>query len=317
MPSLSFDAGEDGRAVALVKGGEDDGSVLYLHADDKCGGRKPKPILNRHKYEHLLTGLKPAQRTKAFAFIEEALADRKPATTFDLYPTVKKVYEQILDDTKCSKSIELDDEGQFELLPNPDPKKREVFYICGQSGSGKSFIAKGLAAMYHKLNPERGVYLVSKLKEDATLDALKFMKRLSIDSFIEEAPEIDEFKDCMVIFDDFDTLTGPAEKTIQKLIEDLCIMGRHSNTTLLILSHYLTNYKKTRLILNEATHIVVYPQSTAYAGLKHLLHNYAGVDDDDLSKHRKLGSRWLCYFKGYPSLMVAQRDAELLHQRAK
>jgi hypothetical protein len=43
----------------------------------------------------------------------------------------------------------------------------------------------------------------------------------------------------MVIFDDFDTLTGEAQKVVEKIIDDLAIQGRHTNTTMLVLSHYL------------------------------------------------------------------------------
>ena len=314
MPSLSFDEGEHGRAVALVKGGEDDGSVLYLHSEDSRG-RKPKPWINRLKYKGALRHLTSGQKTRAFVALEEALQAGRPSSVFHADPELEAIYERCVRDSTSMKEIELDDEGRFELLPSPDPKKREVWYIAGQSGSGKSFIAKGIADMYHKLFPDRGVYLISKLKEDATLDQCKFIKRIKIDSLIDDYPELEEFRDTCLIFDDYDTLTGPAQKTVEKLIDDLAIMGRHTNTSMLCLSHFLTNYKKTRLILSEATQMVVYPQSTSYHALKHLLHNYAGVDEDDLKRHIKLGSRWLCYFKGYPSLMVSQRDAELLHQR--
>jgi hypothetical protein len=164
------------------------------------------------------------------------------------------------------------------------------------------------------LFPEREVYLISKLKEDATLDALKFLKRLNIQSFIDDYPDLDEFKDCMVIMDDYDTLTGDAEKVVLKLVDDIAIMGRHTNTSMLCLSHYLTNYKKTRLILTEATHIVVYPQSTSYHAMRYLLKNQVGLDEEDLKRYRKFGSRWICFVKGFPTMMISQKNAEILNQ---
>jgi hypothetical protein len=318
MPSLSFDS-EGGRPIARVKGGEYDNEVLYLHEDAPGGGagskqKRPKHQFNRQRYIKALPSIKPAERTKAFARLEEALAKGiAPDHLTGESDEVKRVYERIVKDATSDKSIELDDAGMFELLPSPDPKRREVWYIAGQSGSGKSYIAKGLAHYYHKLYPDRGVYLVSKLNEDSTLDALKFLKRINIQSFIDDYPDLDEFKDCMVIFDDYDTLTGEAEKVITKIVDDLAIMGRHTNTTMLCLSHYLTNYKKTRLLLNEATHIVVYPLSTSYHALRYLLKNYVGVDEEDLKRQRKLGSRWLAYAKGFPQFMISQKNAEILH----
>ena len=313
MPSLSFEETKDARPIARVKGGEYDGDILYLH-EDVHAGRRPTVSINRTRYVKELKGMKPSERTKVFARLEEALHKGVSAESLVGEPEeVKDLYKHIVKDTTSTKSVELDDAGLFELLPPPDPSKRAVYYIAGQSGSGKSWIAKGLAEMYHKLFPDRGVYLISKLDEDATLDALKFLKRVNIQSFIEDYPELEEFKDCMCIFDDYDTLTGDAEKVVMKLVDDLAIMGRHTNTTMLCLSHYLSNYKKTRLILNEATHIIVYPLSTSYHQLRYLLKNYVGVDEEDLKRHRKLGSRWLCYSKGFPQVCISQRHAELLH----
>jgi hypothetical protein len=317
MPHLSFDKGSGKpRPIARVKGGVNDGEILYLHEDNPASGAKsvPQRTFNRARYAKALGAMKPAERTKTFVRLEDCFKRGVAPDDCKEEEPIKSVYERMYKDAHSDKTIELDDEGMFELLPSPDPNKREVFYIAGQSGSGKSWIAKNLANYYHKLHPDRGVYLVSKLKEDATLDALKFLRRIDIQSFVDDYPDLEEFKDTMIIFDDYDTLTGQAEKVITKIVDDLAIMGRHTNTTILCLSHYLTNYKKTRLLLNEATHIVVYPLSTSYHALRYLIKNYVGVDEEDLKRQRKLGSRWLMYSKGFPQYMISQKNAELLHQ---
>ena len=82
---------------------------------------------------------------------------------------------------------------------------------------------------------------------------------------------------------------------------------------MLCLSHYLTNYKKTRLLLNEATNIVVYPLSTSYHALRYLLRNYVGVEDDKIKDLKRSGSRWLCFTKHYPQIAITQRSVELLN----
>ncbi len=317
-PTLSFTKDDEkARPIARVKGGNNDGDILYLNMDDSNKGLKQlkKKTIDRSRYTKDLKDLKPAEKTRIFVRLEEALhRGTDPSSMEEKDPVVKGLYERIWKDSANDKTIELDDEGQFELLPSPDPKKREVWYVAGQSGSGKSFIARSLASYYKKLFPEREVYLISKLQQDDTLDALKFLKRINIQSLIDDYPDLDEFKDCMLIADDWDTLTGDAFKTIHKLIQDICIMGRHTNTTLLILSHYLTNYAKTRLILTEATHLVLYPQSTSYHAMRYLLKNQVGIDEDELKRHRKFGSRWMMYAKGFPTFLVSQKNAELLNQ---
>jgi hypothetical protein len=311
MPSLSFEESKTAKAIALVKGGDEDGKILYLHEED-LKNKRNGPIQSS-KYAMELRGLKPTERVKLLSRLEEA-RDKglEPDQLIGETGLGKQLYERILTDETARKDVELDS-GAFELIPSADPKKRDVFYIAGASGSGKSYIAKGLGEYYSRLFPERHVYLVSKLEEDSgTLDKMKPKpKRINIQSLIDDYPDLDEFKNCMIIFDDYDTFTGPAEKVVHKLIDDLATMGRHTNTTMLCLSHYLTNYKKTRLLLNEATHIVVYPMATSYHALGYLLKTHVGMTKDDVRDLKKMG-RWVCIFKNYPQWLVASQHARML-----
>jgi hypothetical protein len=316
MPSLSLDKAPSAHPIAIVRGGENDGEILYLHEEDKRGGKKPKNEIRANKYANELRALKPQERVQLINRLEEAKTKGlDPDQLVGETPLGRDLYKRILYDDANDKTIQLDDEGCFELLPSPDKDKREVFYIAGASGSGKSWIAKGLGEYYKKLHPEREVYLISKLQEDSgTLDKMKPKpKRLNIQSFIDDYPDLEEFKDCMVIFDDYDTFTGEAEKVVHKLIDDLATMGRHTNTTMLCLSHYLTNYKKTRLLLNEATHIVVYPMATSYHALSYLLKTHIGMTKDDIKDLKKMG-RWVCIYKHYPQWLCSAHHARVLNQ---
>lgn len=315
MPSLSFDKVRGARPIVLVKGGEYDGEIVYLH-DDEHKGKKPKFEINPNRYQTELRDLKPTERVRLLSRLEEAFKKGLSAEQLVGESALgRQLYERILTDSVKDKTITLpDDEGQFQLLPSPDPEKREVFYIAGASGSGKSYFAKGLGEVYKRLHPDREVYLISKLGEDDTLDGMKPKpKRINIDSLIEDYPDLNEFENCLVIFDDFDTFTGDAEKVIHKLIDDLATMGRHTKTTMLVLSHYLTNYKKTRLILNEATHIVVYPQATSHANLAYLLKSNVGMTPEEVKELKRMG-RWVCIQKNYPQFLVSSKHCRLLHQ---
>ena len=313
MPSLSFDKVKGAKPIAVVKGGENDGEVLYIH-EDEHKGKKPKSEISSQKYATELRELKPQERVKLINRLAEAkekgLASEQLVGETAL---AKSLYDRILYDEAKDTSINLPD-GEFQILPSPDPKKREVFYIAGASGSGKSYIAKGIAEVYGKLHPDRPVYLISKLGDDSTLDSMKPPpKRVNIQTLIDDYPELDEFADCCVIFDDYDTFTGPAEKVVHKLIDDLATMGRHTNTTMLCLSHYLTNYKKTRLLLNEATHIIVYPMATSFHALSYLLKTHIGMTKDDCRDLKKMG-RWVCVYKHYPQWLLSLHHARILNQ---
>lgn len=313
MPFLSFDCDNKSRPIALVKGGDESGNILYLHEEAGKAPARKGTAINPNKYATELRTLKPQERVKLIARLEEARNKGLEADQLIGEVSIgKQLYERILADETNAKDITLES-GAFELLPSSDPKKREVWYIAGASGSGKSYIAKGLGEYYQKLFPERSVYLISKLSEDSgTLDKMKPpAKRINIQSLIDDFPNLDEFKNCMVIFDDYDTFTGPAEKVVHKLIDDLATMGRHTNTSMLCLSHYLTNYKKTRLLLNEATHLVLYPMATSHHALSYLLKTHVGLSKDDVRDLRKLG-RWVCIGKNYPQYLIADQYARML-----
>lgn len=316
-PTLSFDESKGARAIAIVRGGDYDGEILYLHDDDTKKSKKGRSTeVSAIKYEKELKHLKPAQRVAVFNRIQEGL--RKGLTADHLLgedEMVKSLFRRIQNDQSKDTTINLPDDSAFQLIPSSDPHKREVYYIAGASGSGKSYIARQLAEGYKKMFPSREVYLVSKLNEDSTLDTMKIgkPKRIRVETLVDDYPALEEFKDCMMIFDDYDTFTGAEGKVVQQLIDDLAIQGRHTNTTMLCLTHYITNYKKTRLLLNEATHFVIYPQATSYHALKYLLTTHIGMDAEEVKRLRKLG-RWICVSKNFPQYLISQHFAKILHQ---
>jgi hypothetical protein len=313
--------GEKGMPIALVRGGDHDGEILsvFTEEDEKAKkGKKPsKREIDSINYAKDVKHLKPAERVALFNKLSEAKERGVAPEMLVENEHIRSLYRRILSDhkEKDAKTIELPDDSTFNLIPNPDPEKRSVYYVAGASGSGKSYIARGLAEGYKKLFPDRQIYLISKLTDDSTLDTMKVGRPLRIDvnSLIDNYPKIDEFQDCMVIFDDYDCFTGKEGKVVQQLIDDLSITGRHTNTTCLFLTHYITNYKKTALMLNEAMYYIIYPQSTSFSSLRYLLASRVGMSKEDITELRKMG-RWVCIYKNYPQFLVSQHIAKILHQ---
>jgi len=241
----------------------------------------------------------------------------------------KKLFNKILylDPTQESngkKKIEIPFGSNFTLIPDADENKRQVWYIAGMSGSGKSYLAKQLAENYKKMYPDREIYIISKLDNDDTLDSMDFGKennkykpiRVDYTQFADFTPDINALSNSMIIFDDIDTIEGKVGKAVHSLAEDIAIMGRKHNSgqgniTMLFLTHYLTNYKKTRLLLNETTHFIFYPQNTSVHSLRYVLQTHIGLDKNEIKNLRKYG-RWVCIRKGFPSIMIGQHKAEIL-----
>jgi hypothetical protein len=249
--------------------------------------------------------------------LEEPAKDEKPAAVAIVSGGY---YDKDLlwasEGTGPAKPIRLPPDSQFQILPSPKKDKREIYYVAGASGSGKSYQARGLAERYKKLFPDREIYLISKLNEDETLDTMKTgkPKRIRVDSLATDPiKDISIFANSMVIFDDYDTFPAPMDKIVLQLIDDIATMGRHHTITMCCLSHYLTNYKRTRLLLNEATHFIVYPQATSAHALKQLLGNHLGMEPDEVKKLRSMG-RWVCLHKQFPQWLVSEHFARMLNQ---
>jgi len=243
MPSgLSFEEAKNARPIAVVVGGDMDGDILYLHDTPKKPSKSRRIEVPAHKYQSMLKKWKKkSDQAVVIDKIEKAL-NGEASLAADEDDDIKALLKRIQDDMETMKEVELPADSLFQLIPNPNPRQRDVYYICGPSGSGKSHIAKGIAEAYRKLHPGRGVYLVSKLTEDSTLDSMKGgkPKRINIQSLVDDPFDIEEARDSLVIVDDIDALPKDQLKAVHTFIDDIAITGRHTNTSLLFLTHYTT-----------------------------------------------------------------------------
>lgn len=316
MASLTFSGGKDSEAIAVVRGGEDDGKLLYLNIDEKMGKTAPtKKIIYASKYSKDLPFIKTAERVRLLEFMVDSIKKNISLEDVDIPSKAKEVYKKMIDDSSSSTTIELGDDSIFVPIPSADPKKRQIWYVAGASGSGKSFFAKNIAENYKKLYPEREIYLISKLNNDETLDSMRIgkPKRINIESLLEEPVDLEECKDSLVIFDDFDTITPkPLYDAVHKLIEDVAILGRHENVSCLILSHYLTNYKSTRLMLNESHFLVLYPLATSAKALKYVAEHYGNCSKEAIEKFKRRG-RWVMIHKMFPGYIISPQEANILN----
>lgn len=313
---LTFDKTKDALAVAVVSGGEYNKDVLYLQQGDGKGSNK-KGVQELEIGKHRLNKLSPRKQSEVMRVLQEAFRKGIPPEHLNIeVDGAEDAYREMLGEVqeKGSSKIKLPPGSTFSLNFNPDPTKRSIYYIAGASGSGKSYIAKHLSEQYQHLFKDRPVYLVSKLKEDETLDGMKDRPmRLNIEKLVTQPlKDLEPLRESLVIMDDFDALTGKEAKAVQELIDDIATMGRHTVTSLLVLSHHLSNFKKTRLILTEASHFVVYPQSTGNHALNYFLKTYVGLGPKEVLELKKSGSRWLCVHKNFPIYYVTETEASLI-----
>lgn len=312
-------------AIAIVRGGAYDKKVLYM-VEQNDAHEKPIPYMNEDEYKAELKQFHPSQREKVVHAINNGLA-RNLQELPGYNETIQDLYKLVKEDMTFSPVVKIPYGSTFYPIHPTDPKKRAIWYIAGQSGSGKSYFARIIAESYRKLFPGRNVYVVSQLTEDPTLDEMQGgpPDRIKPEALIEEIP-LDDFKDCLVIFDDYDTFDDKKKyvneeggKTnlldaCQKLIDRISIQGRHFNVSMICCTHYLSNYKKTKLLLMEAQYLVFFPDSVSHEKMKYVVSNYSPLSKESLDSLPK-DSRWVMIHKNKPTYILSEGMASFISKR--
>lgn len=196
-----------------------------------------------------------------------------------------------------------------------DPKReREIFYLTGASGSGKSHYASGLAQQYSKQYPNNDIYLFSAVKTDPILDKLKKLMRIDLTKFMAQDIDIEDFKDSLVVYDDCDSLPDKnIKKKVMGLQDRILQEGRHHCISCIVTSHLSCSGKETKMILSEAHSITFYPMSLQGRNLKYLLEQYMGLDRNQIAKIKKIKSRWITFCKTMPQVILSEKEVYVLN----
>jgi Cdc6-like AAA superfamily ATPase len=206
-----------------------------------------------------------------------------------------------------------ENDGQFQPIPNPETE-RQILYITGASGSGKSYYTKNYCMEYRRLFPKNPIYLFSSINEDSSIDEIKGLQRIKLTpELLDDEITSADFKDSLVIFDDTDCITDKKMKIkINGILNSILETGRHTNTYCIYTSHLPCAGNDTKRILNEAHTITFFPHSLGGRSLKYLLEGYLGLDKTQIKKIKGLKSRWVSVLKTYPQIVISEKEAYLV-----
>lgn len=210
-----------------------------------------------------------------------------------------------------------------EFIPYPMlQRERDTYYTVGSSGSGKSYFTKQYAQNYNKVYPSRPVYLFSKVKDDNSLEGIDNLKQVKLEKFTSPVTGAAFYqnmgKDCLVIYDDVDTVGKKEVKaSLTQLKSDILEMGRHQNCSFISIAHLGSRGLETRRDLSESQCIVVFPMSLNGSNAR-MLTSYAGLTTKDVKViKKKIKSRWvLLHLHVYPQVWVSQRECGLISELA-
>lgn len=213
---------------------------------------------------------------------------------------------------------QLDIKHRYQLIPNTK-RERDVIYIAGMSGSGKSYFTKQYCEYYKKFNPKNPIYVFSYLTSDETIDKNKdLFKRINLnEDFLKEDFDIKDFENSLTVFDDIDVIKEKALKNkVYQILDMLLQTGRHTKSSVIYTSHIITNGKDTKIILAESHSITIFPSTLQARSLKYFLEDYIGCDKNQRSKIKELGtkSRAITIIKSNPMLIMSENYLGVLNE---
>ena len=115
----------------------------------------------------------------------------------------------------------------------------------------------------------------------------------------------------LTIYDDcVDAYSGKQEKAVLLAVQNQLQLGRKFHQDVLIISHQLTDYSKTRAILHDSHWCCVFPSHTPPHSLKFFLHKI-GVDEKLIGEMRRWGRAVYISLRA-PMWCVSENSARLL-----
>lgn len=208
-------------------------------------------------------------------------------------------------------------------VPKFDPanKQRTVIYLAAPPGAGKTFWLRDYVRQFDKSMSRKKtaklpngfkpiVWLISSKEFCDTLDPLVDegidIRRLDVDNIVEspisikdELSQLDEdtgdVGPTLCIFDDIDT--GFTNKKVQQAVirlQDQVVMnGRSLGLFVAITAHVATQYRDTRNLLANVTHIVIFGRHAPPNSYDYMLKRYANLSPKVITKITKIGVRWV------------------------
>lgn len=189
---------------------------------------------------------------------------------------------------------------------------RDIIYIAGCSGSGKSHLASLYIQSYHKLFRHNKIYVVScaNYKDDPAFNSLK-MKQIDIATLPINIHD-EKYKNSLFLFDDIESYGNTEQqKNVYKLVEQIAQNGRKLGIYLIVTSHLINPNNKSygRVIMNELHNLCIFPHGASKHQIKYALKQYMGLDAAKINRICNTDSRYVIVSKTYPNYVLEEKQA--------
>lgn len=232
-------------------------------------------------------------------------------------------------------------DGNFSIMPttykppkmignNDDPQgKRDVFYLTGGSGCGKTYQSSKFAQNYRNMYPNNNIILISHQPPTEKKDPLSLRHlnciffdlrnpKVCENNFVgSEKLTIKDLADSLVIFDDYENIR---DKTVYKgvfnLILDILFTGRHYRCSTILIRHTRSSISETTQILTETPWICLFPGGITAESIEYFSNRYCGISKsimkDILSFCHSNNERYMYCHCNYPIMVVTDHSIRII-----
>lgn len=305
-----FNFKNEGIEIAKVVQGNKE-KILYLNKDN-AGIPSVNQLLIKGA-----TGLtKPICQYCNKDFYQKSDLKRHQAKACKMKQFKEFVNKHMKDENEIGNELILE-EGT--LIPLPRTDRREILYIAGPQGSGKSYYASQYMKEYKKKFPDNDIILFSRIEEDDSFKDIDEIMQIKLDNNLLNDPinAKKELINSITVFDDIETMDKDVQKYMEDLRNDVIKNGRDQSAKgkdiyCICTNHQLSDYKKTRDLLNECTSITIFPKSGSTYGIQRVLKTYFGMSKDQIYKVLNLPTRWVSLYSTFPQYVLYEKGAYII-----
>lgn len=283
------------RPVARVKGGKLKNKIVYFY---------PNFVLNEYLNvkEYRLNNINKLQNNNNSNTYNITYSNNKSTPFFTKLDLKDGVLEQI-----------------------PFGKERDCLYICGPSGSGKSYKVMEYCKWYNNLklpnimnNKTKTIYLISPKEDDKNINSIKNLAPIELDeeNFVDEDTKmtVEDLANSLVIFDDIEAISNiKIRNGVRDLRDNILLLGRSSSVYCVITNHLVMDYKNTRVPLLESQFYTYFPGSGANRGNINYFTNYCGFDKQMINRLLNVRSRSATIHIHNPQYLLTKDELEFLN----
>jgi DNA replication protein DnaC len=229
----------------------------------------------------------------------------KPHSKYGLDEVYEELYEG--DENSIDKDFVSLKSGSFQVIPTNNTNDPDTIYLAGSAGVGKSFWVAKYLVEFKRYYPKYKIYLFSQKLQDKHLDEL-IHKRIPLAQIEDAQFEISDFKNCLLIFDDIDSIDDKKiNKATYNLVQLILEVGRSSGIFTILTSHLASDREKTKRILNRCTAFVFFKKSSG-KNICYALENYMNFKAKEIKELMRFQTRTYVIFRQCPQIIMTDQS---------